>query len=105
MPYKYIPEKWRPKFKEGQKIWYVDHINNCVVSGIFDEYEPIKREYEDTVWVRDNNPLGFRHAVLDAWVFPEDKKADAETVVQNMIKRQIKEAEYKIHSLKKKLVE
>lgn len=98
MPFEYVPESGRKKFKPGQPVWYIDHIDFEIKTGLFTKYCEYDRECEDTVCIKCeySDPQ-----VLEDWVFTDEKNAIKE--LKKVIKAELTSLKIKQNHLKKKL--
>ena len=102
MGYEYIPESWRKKFKVGQTVWYLDHINNKILKGKFVRYDPYEREYSDSVKI-ESNRYSFKTTdeVLESWTFTN--RTFAYKYLKSYLRGQIKKKSSEMNRLKSEL--
>ena len=105
MGYKYVPESWRKKFKVGQTVWFLDHINYKIIKGKFVGYDPYEREYNDTVRIESEryNSLKMNEEILESWTF--SNKLLAHKCLKGYLKRGISQKKSGLSDLENKLKE
>jgi hypothetical protein len=102
MGYEYVPESWRKKFKVGQTVWYLDHINNKIIKGKFAKYVAYEREYSDCVKI-ESNRYSFKTTdeVLESWTFTN--RTSAYKCLKSYLRGQIKKKSSEMNCLKSEL--
>ncbi len=104
MGYVYVPESWRKKFKVGQTVWFLDHLNHKIIEGRFDRYGPYEREYNDTVWIKNNMySIEMTTQILEAWTF--SKRSSADKCLKARLRDQTKQKRSELKNLENKLKE
>ncbi len=104
MGHEYVPESWRKKFKVGQTVWFLDHINHKIIKGKFAEYVPSEREYEESVRIKSwRYSFETSDEILESWTFK--KKTLADKCLRAYIKRKIGQEKSELKNLENKLKE
>ena len=97
MGWEYTPESWRRKFKVGQRVWYLDHINHVIKKGTFVRYLPYEREYNDQVVINVGGLMGDKQ-IMESWTFTTESLANR--YLKSFIKGKIASKEHELKTLK-----